>query len=322
MSNTDNHIPKNILVTGGMGFLGRNLVKLLSESVDRIYVVDNLSTGRFDNSLNIAGFAQADVEQCSALQFEEWGFPRFDQVYNLACPASPPAYQQDMVSTLRTNYVGVDALLRYCAVAGTRFLQASTSEVYGDPECDVQSESYWGNTNPYGVRSCYDEGKRVAESLCFAYNTQRGVDTRIVRIFNTYGPGMQPDDGRVVSNFIVQALQGKDLTVYGTGDQTRSFCYVDDLVSGIVKLMNCTDESKSNPVNLGNPREFTMLQLAAVVLEATGSKSRIVFQPLPGDDPKQRKPDISRASVLLNWEPLTELIPGIKKTVDYFKGII
>lgn len=313
---------KNILVTGGAGFLGRNLVQRLVSAGNNVYVLDNLSTGRLDPELKVSKFVQADVEQASALQFAEWGFPRFDQVYNLACPASPPAYQQDMVSTLRTNYTGVDNLLRYCAISGARFLQASTSEVYGDPECDVQSESYWGNTNPYGVRSCYDEGKRVAESLCYAYHTQHKVDTRIVRIFNTYGPGMQPDDGRVVSNFIVQALQGKDLTVYGSGEQTRSFCYVDDLTAGIVALMECNDKSKSNPVNLGNPTAFTMLQLAAVVLEITGSKSRIVFHPLPGDDPKQRSPDIARATALLSWTPHTQLVEGITRTVNYFKGIV
>lgn len=308
---------KRILVTGGAGFVGSHLCDKLIKEGNHVICLDNLFTGSMDNINHLLDhpefeFVKHDVKE----PFDA----KVDQIYNLACPASPPFYQEDMVDTAKVCFLGTLNMLELAEKNGARILQASTSEVYGDPEMHPQKESYRGCVNPVGIRSCYDEGKRVAETLFFSYHLQHNVDTRIIRIFNTYGPRMNPDDGRVVSNFIVQALKGEDLTVYGDGNQTRSFCYVDDLVEGIYRMME--NDSFTGPVNLGNPGEFTMLELAEKVLKFTDSKSRLIHCPLPGDDPTKRRPDISLAKENLNWQPEIKLDEGLLKTIEYFKSVI
>jgi UDP-glucuronate decarboxylase len=304
---------KRILVTGGAGFLGSHLVKRLIE-YNEVIVADNLFTG---NKQNIQQFF-------SNPNFEfirhDITFPLYvevDEIYNLACPASPVHYQKNPVQTLKTNVHGAINMLGLAKRVGARILQASTSEVYGDPTIHPQVENYWGNVNPIGIRSCYDEGKRAAETLFFDYHRQYDLSIKVVRIFNTYGPNMSLNDGRVVSNFIKQALLGEDITIYGDGSQTRSFCYVDDLIDGIVKFMDSPKEL-TGPMNLGNPTEFTMVQLAELVINLTNSKSKIIYQPLPQDDPRQRKPDIGYAKQL-GWEPNINLLEGLTKTIEYFK---
>ncbi len=304
-----------ILVTGGAGFIGSHLCERLLNSGNDVLCLDNFYTGRRENILSLLDnhhfeFIRHDVTQPILLEV--------DQVYNLACPASPIHYQYNPVKTVKTSVMGTINMLGLAKRVHARILQASTSEIYGDPEIHPQPEEYWGNVNPIGVRSCYDEGKRLAETLMMDYHRQNKVDTRIARIFNTYGPRMCEDDGRVVSNFIVQALRGEPLTLYGAGDQTRSFCYVDDMVEALIRLMN-TDELYE-PVNLGNPVEFTIKQLAEEVLRISGSNSTITYHTLPQDDPKQRKPDISRAQELLKWNPTIQLNEGLKRTIAYFKA--
>ena len=303
-----------ILITGGAGFLGSHLCDKLLAQGHEIVCLDNLFTGSKANIAHLLGnpnfeFVRHDV--IDPFKYE------VDQIYNLACPASPPHYQYNPIKTTKTSVMGAINCLGLAKRVKARVFQASTSEVYGDPSVHPQPESYWGNVNPIGRRSCYDEGKRVAETLFFDYHRENKVDIRIVRIFNTYGPRMHPNDGRVVSNFIVQALKGENLTVYGDGTQTRSFCYVDDLLEGFVRLMN--QDATVGPVNIGNPGEFTMLELAEQVLKLTKSKSKIVHQPLPADDPKQRRPDITLAKKYLKWEPKVPLAEGLKKTIAYFK---
>ena len=304
-----------ILVTGGAGFLGSHLCDRLIGEGHEVICVDNLFTGQKANVAHLAAnpnfeFVRHDV--IDPFKFE------VEQIYNLACPASPPHYQYNAIKTVKTSVMGAINCLGLAKRTRARVFQASTSEVYGDPAVHPQPESYWGNVNPIGIRSCYDEGKRVAETLFMDYHRQNQVDIRIVRIFNTYGPRMHPNDGRVVSNFIVQALRGDDITIYGDGTQTRSFCYVDDLIEGFVRLMN--QNAVTGPINIGNPGEFTMLQLAELTLRLTGSKSKIVHRPLPGDDPKQRRPDITLAKKhLANWGPTVVLEEGLARTIDYFK---
>lgn len=309
---------KRILVTGGAGFLGSNLCKRLVEDKNNyVIALDNLFTGRMSNIEQLMGLPN--------FEFIKWDIVdpidiQVDQIYNAACPASPPAYQKSPTSTTKTCILGVLNMLELAKKYGATLLQFSTSEVYGDALVHPQAEGYWGNVNPIGIRSCYDEGKRCGETLCFDYNREFGTRIKVIRIFNTYGPGMDPKDGRVVSNFVLQALADQDITVYGEGMQTRSFCYVDDLINGIVKMMN-SREDFIGPVNLGNPGEFTMLELAQKVIDMTGSKSKLVFCPLPGDDPKQRKPDISLAKKELDWAPTIPLDEGLKKTIAYYRTI-
>lgn len=303
-----------ILLTGGAGFLGSNLSAKLTSLGHNLTVIDDLSTGRLDNlepllKAGLITFVNHDVRE----PFEA----DIDFILNFACPASPIHYQADPVKTMETNFLGIVNMLHLARKTGAKLLQASTSEIYGDPIESPQIESYWGNVNPIGIRSCYDEGKRAAETLCFDYFRQYNVDTRVIRIFNTYGPGMAVGDGRVVSNFIVQALKNEDITIYGDGKQTRSFCFVDDLVEGIISLMNL-ENRPVNPINLGNPNEFTMLELAQLILKITHSESKLIFKDLPSDDPRQRKPDIRSAKNQLNWEPKIELLEGITKTAAYF----
>lgn len=303
-----------ILITGGAGFLGSHLSDRLIEQGHEVICLDNFFTGRKSNIQHLIGnpsFELVRHDVIDPFKFE------VDRIYNLACPASPPHYQYNPIKTMKTSVVGAINCLGLAKRVKARVFQASTSEVYGDPNVHPQPESYWGHVNPIGLRSCYDEGKRAAETLFFDYHRENGVDIRVIRIFNTYGPRMLPDDGRVVSNFIVQALQGKDLTVYGEGSQTRSFCYVDDLVDGFMRFME--QDKTVGPMNLGNPGEFTMLQLAELVLKKVGGKSKITHLPLPSDDPKQRKPDISLAKDVLGWEPKVPLEQGIEKTISYFK---
>jgi UDP-glucuronate decarboxylase len=303
-----------ILITGGAGFLGSHLSDRLIEQGHEVICLDNFFTGRKSNIQHLIGnpsFELVRHDVIDPFKFE------VDRIYNLACPASPPHYQYNPIKTMKTSVVGAINCLGLAKRVKARVFQASTSEVYGDPNVHPQPESYWGHVNPIGLRSCYDEGKRAAETLFFDYHRENGVDIRVIRIFNTYGPRMLPDDGRVVSNFIVQALQGKDLTVYGEGSQTRSFCYVDDLVDGFMRFME--QDKIIGPMNLGNPGEFTMLQLAELVLKKVGGKSKITHLPLPSDDPKQRKPDISLAKDVLGWEPKVPLEQGIEKTISYFK---
>jgi UDP-glucuronate decarboxylase len=304
-----------ILVTGGAGFLGSHLCDRLAKRGFHVVCMDNLYTGSEENISHLLGltnfeFLQQDVVEPVDLQF--------DVIYNLACPASPPHYQRDPVATTRTSVLGAMNMLDLARKNNIPILQASTSEVYGDPEIHPQTETYWGNVNPIGDRSCYDEGKRCAETLFFDYHRQYATQVRVVRIFNTYGPRMHPNDGRVVSNFIVQALLGQDLTIYGDGRQTRSFCYVDDMIDGFLNMMESSN-SFIGPVNLGNPNEFTMLELAEKVRELIGGSSKLVFKPLPSDDPKQRKPDISLAKEKLSWVPTIELEEGLSKTIEYFR---
>jgi UDP-glucuronate decarboxylase len=310
---------KKILVTGGAGFLGSHLCDRLVDEGHHVLCVDNYFTGskkNIEHLLDKKNFEVIRQDVCFPLYVE------VDEIYNLACPASPFYYQWDPIQTMKTSILGSYNLLGLAKRTGAKILQASTSEVYGDPKVHPQPETYWGNVNPLGVRSCYDEGKRAAESLFMDYYRVHGVKTKIVRIFNTYGPRMAEDDGRVVSNFIVQALQGKDITVYGDGMQTRSFCYVDDLLDVMQAMMNHTDDSFTGPINIGNPGEFTIWELANKVIELTGSSSQILQQPLPQDDPKQRRPDITQAKAMLNWEPKINLEQGLIKTIDYFKQVI
>ena len=304
-----------ILITGGAGFLGSHLCERLLEKGNEVICLDNFFTGRKENIshlLDNKNFESVRHDVTEPILLE------VDQIYNMACPASPVHYQYNPVKTVKTSVMGAINMLGMAKRVKARILQASTSEVYGDPLVHPQTEDYYGNVNSIGLRSCYDEGKRVAETLFMDYHRQNGVDTRIVRIFNTYGPRMLENDGRVVSNFIVQALRGDELTVYGSGEQTRSFCYVDDLVEGIIRLMNAETEDIHLPVNIGNPGEFTMNELATEVANAVGAKIKITHLPLPQDDPKQRQPNIERAKKLLNWQPTIPLAEGLKKTVAYF----
>ena len=309
---------KRILVTGGGGFLGSRLCEMLLEQGNEVICVDNFYTGAKRNIYHLLENPRFEVIR------HDVTFPLYvecDEIYNLACPASPIHYQRDPVQTVKTCVHGAINMLGLAKRIGAKILQASTSEVYGDPVVHPQVESYWGNVNPVGVRSCYDEGKRCAETLFSSYRMQCGLPTKIIRIFNTYGPRMHPNDGRVVSNFILQALQNREITIYGDGSQTRSFCYRDDLIDGMIRMMETADEV-TGPVNLGNPGEFTILQLAENVIELTGSKSRIVRMPLPADDPRQRKPDISLARRLLDWEPVTPLREGLTRTIEYFDRLL
>ena len=308
-----------ILVTGGAGFIGSHLCERLISEGNEVLCLDNFFTGRRENIFHLLDnprfeLLRHDVTEPILLEV--------DQIYNLACPASPIHYQSNPVKTVKTNVMGTINMLGMAKRVRARILQASTSEVYGDPAVHPQTEDYWGNVNCIGPRSCYDEGKRVAETLMMDYHRQSGVDTRIVRIFNTYGTRMLQNDGRVVSNFIVQALRGEELTIYGDGSQTRSFCYVSDLVDGIIRLMNAEGEDIHQPVNLGNPREFTMNELADEVGKALGNGVKVTHMPLPQDDPRQRKPNIERAKTLLGWQPKVQLAEGLKKTVEYFASVV
>lgn len=307
-----------VLVTGGAGFLGSHLCDRLLADGNDVICVDNLFTGSKDNIRHLLEnpyfeFIRHDVTQPL--------FVECDQIYNLACPASPKWYQKDPIYTFQTSVYGAMNCLGLAKRTGARILQASTSEVYGDPNIQPQPESYWGNVNTIGIRSCYDEGKRAAETLFFDYHRKHDVDIKVMRIFNTYGPRMDIGDGRVVSNFIVQALRGEDITIYGEGNQTRSFCYVDDLIEGMVRLMNSRD-GFTGPVNIGNPGEFTIKELAEIVIELTGSGSKLVYEPLPSDDPTQRKPLIDLAKKELNWEPHIQLREGLKRTIEYFSKVV
>jgi UDP-glucuronate decarboxylase len=309
---------KRVLVTGGAGFIGSHLCSRLLEAGNQVLCVDNFFTGTRANVGALLG--HPDFE----LMRHDVTFPLFvevDEIYNLACPASPVHYQFDPVQTTKTSVIGAVNMLGLAKRLRIPILQASTSEVYGDPAIHPQVESYWGNVNPIGPRSCYDEGKRCAETLFFDYHRQHKLKIKVARIFNTYGPHMHPNDGRVVSNFIVQALRGEDITIYGSGEQTRSFCYVDDLVRGLMALM-ATDDTVTGPINLGNPGEFTMLELAQQVIEQTGSSSKLVFQPLPQDDPRQRQPNIAQAQDKLGWDPVVPLHDGLGKTIDYFRAMV
>ena len=309
---------QTILVTGGGGFLGSHLCERLLASGHDVICVDNFFTGSKENIrhlLDHSGFELVRHDVTWPLYLE------VDAIYNMACPASPVHYQHDPVQTTKTSVLGAINLLGMAKRLKIPILQASTSEVYGDPAVHPQKEEYWGNVNPIGTRSCYDEGKRCAETLFFDYNRQLGLSIKVVRIFNTYGPRMQINDGRVVSNFIVQALKNEDITIYGDGSQTRSFCFVSDLIDGLVKMMQ-TGPEVTGPINLGNPGEFTMLELAEKVIKMTGSSSKLVFRPLPKDDPVRRKPDISKAEKILNWHPAVPLDEGLKKTIEYFSSIL
>jgi len=302
-----------ILVTGGAGFIGSHLCERLLREGNDVICLDNFFTGRRENVFTLLGNSRFELVRHDVI---EPILLEVDQIYNMACPASPVHYQYNPVKTVKTSVMGMINMLGLAKRVRARILQASTSEVYGDPEVHPQPETYWGNVNPIGIRSCYDEGKRIAETLMMDYHRQNNVDTRIVRIFNTYGPRMQEGDGRVVSNFVVQALKGEELTLYGAGEQTRSFCYVDDLVEGLIRLMNT--EGVHDPVNIGNPNEFTIRELAEEVAMICGSQVRIKYMPLPPDDPRQRKPDITRARELLRWNPTIELREGLGRTVSYF----
>jgi UDP-glucuronate decarboxylase len=309
------HYVPRILVTGGAGFIGSFLCERLLETGAEVLCVDNFFTGRRSNVAHLLTNPRFEIMR------HDVTFPLYvevDQIYNLACPASPVHYQFDPVQTTKTSVHGAINMLGLAKRTRAKILQASTSEVYGDPNIHPQPEEYWGNVNPIGIRSCYDEGKRCAETLFFDYHRQHGVKIKVARIFNTYGPRMHPNDGRVVSNFIVQALQGKDITLYGDGQQTRSFCYVSDLVDGLMRLMNSGDDV-TGPINIGNPGEFTIRQLAEKVIKMTGATSRLIHLPLPQDDPKQRKPDITKAQGVLGWQPTIDLENGLKPTIAYFE---
>lgn len=309
---------KRILITGGAGFLGSHLCERLLSDGHEVICVDNFFTGSKKNVAHLLDNSRFELIR------HDVTFPLYvevDEIYNLACPASPIHYQHDPVQTTKTSVHGAINMLGLAKRVGAKIFQASTSEVYGDPEVHPQTEEYWGRVNPIGIRACYDEGKRCAETLFFDYYRQHNLRIKVARIFNTYGPRMRPDDGRVVSNFIVHALEGEDITIYGDGKQTRSFCYVDDLINGIVKLMDSDDEI-TGPVNLGNPNEFTMLELASKVIELTGSTSKLTYEPLPSDDPTQRQPDISYARQILDWKPELQLDEGLSKTIGYFGKLV
>ena len=305
---------KRILVTGGAGFIGSHLCERLLNEGNEIICLDNFFTGSKDN---IRHLLHNDHFELVRHDITKEYYAEVDQIYNLACPASPPHYQYNAIKTIKTSVLGAMYMLGLAKRCNATILQASTSEVYGDPKVHPQKEDYWGNVNPIGIRSCYDEGKRCAETLMMDYHRQNAVDTRIVRIFNTYGPNMAMNDGRVVSNFIIQALQGKDITIYGDGSQTRSFCYVSDLVDGMIRMMN-NQEHFIGPVNLGNPSERTILEFAELIIKLTNSNSKIVYKPLPMDDPVRRKPDISLAKEKLEWTPVVDIEAGLSKTIEYF----
>jgi len=307
---------KKILVTGGAGFLGSHLCEALLKHGNEVICMDNYFTGSKENIVHLLDnpyfeLYRHDITMPAHVEV--------DEIYNLACPASPVHYQYDPIKTIQTSVMGAINMLGVAKRTGAKILQASTSEVYGDPHVHPQPESYWGNVNPIGIRSCYDEGKRCAETLFFDYHRQNNVRIKVIRIFNTYGPHMHPNDGRVVSNFIVQALKGKDITIYGDGSQTRSFCYCDDLIRGMIAMMD-TPDTITGPINLGNPHEFTIKQLAELVIELTGAKSKLIYEPLPSDDPTQRQPIIDQAKAILNWEPTVQLREGLVKTIEYFEN--
>lgn len=311
------HLRRRVLVTGGAGFLGSHLCDRLVEEGADVICMDNLFCGQKDNVSHLLSnpnfeFMRHDITNPIFLEV--------DEIYNLACPASPFHYQHNPVKTLKTSVHGAINMLGMAKRTGAKILQASTSEIYGDPNIHPQHEEYWGNVNPIGIRACYDEGKRAAETLFFDYNRQHNIEIRVVRIFNTYGPRMHPNDGRVVSNFIVQALSNKDITIFGDGKQTRSFCYVNDLVRGLMAMMN--QSNSIGPINLGNPNEFTIHELAKTILDITGSKSKIIFRDLPSDDPKQRQPDIGKARDILKWEPKVQLNEGLNETITYFEDLL
>ena len=309
---------KRILITGGAGFLGSQLCEKLLNEDHEVICLDNYFTGQKENITHLLKNPYFEIIRHDVtMPF----FIEVDEIYNLACPASPIHYQYNPIKTIKTSVMGAINMLGLAKRIKAKILQASTSEVYGDPEVHPQTESYWGNVNPIGERSCYDEGKRCAESLFVNYHKQNDVRIKIIRIFNTYGPKMHPNDGRVVSNFIMQALQNKDITIFGNGTQTRSFCYVDDLLDGLVRMMD-TDDSIIGPINMGNPNEFSMNELASLVIKLTDSKSKLIYLPLPSDDPLQRKPDITKAKEILDWEPKIELEEGLKETIKYFKKFV
>lgn len=315
---TSRYDSKRILVTGAAGFLGSHLCERLVAEGHDVLGIDNYFTGRRSNVAHLLGETNFEMMR------HDVTFPLFvevDEIYNLACPASPVHYQYDPVQTTKTSVHGAINMLGLAKRTGAKILQASTSEVYGDPDQHPQTEEYWGNVNPIGPRSCYDEGKRCAETLFFDYHRQNNVRIKVMRIFNTYGPRMHPEDGRVVSNFIMQALTGQPITIYGDGSQTRSFCYVDDLIDGMMKLMQSPDEC-TGPINIGNPSEFTIRQLAEKVVEMVGNEAQLVFRDLPVNDPMQRRPDISRAHKILGWQPTVELEQGLGKTIDYFRALV
>ncbi len=310
---------KRVLITGGAGFIGSHLCEKLLKENNEVIALDNFFTGNKSNIIHLLDNPYFEmVRHDVTMPF----YAEVDEIYNLACPASPVHYQYNAIKTVKTSVMGAINMLGLAKRVNAKILQASTSEVYGDPTVHPQTETYWGNVNILGGRSCYDEGKRVAETLFYNYYKQNKVRIKIARIFNTYGPNMHPDDGRVVSNFIVQALQNKDITIYGEGTQTRSFQYIDDLIEGLCSLMNNTDEDFYGPVNIGNPNEFTILELAQNIIELTNSKSKLVFLPLPEDDPMQRKPDISKAREQLKWEPNIQLKEGLAKTINYFENLL
>lgn len=311
-----NNISKKILITGGAGFIGSHLCEKLLNEGNYIICLDNFFTGSKDNIQHLIGNRKFElIEHDITKEF----FAEVDQVYNLACPASPPHYQYDAIKTTKTSILGIINMLELAKRTNATILQASTSEVYGDPKVHPQTEDYWGNVNPIGIRSCYDEGKRCAETLMMDYHRQHNVDIRIVRIFNTYGPNMDMNDGRVVSNFIVQALKGEDITIYGDGLQTRSFCYVDDLVDGLIKMMGVNGDKFIGPVNLGNNSERSILDFAKMIIKMTESKSKIIHKKLPSDDPIRRRPDLTLAKQELNWQPTTDIKIGLEKTIQYFE---
>lgn len=317
MLQMDNYHRKRILITGGAGFLGSHLCERLLNEGNEIFCLDNFFTGTKENVAHLIDSPYFEIIR------HDVEFPlhlEVDEIYNLACPASPPHYQHNPIHTNKTSVLGAINMLGLAKRQNAKIMQASTSEVYGDPHVHPQTEDYWGNVNPIGIRSCYDEGKRCAETLFFDYYREHNLKIKVARIFNTYGPNMHPNDGRVVSNFIIQALKGEDITIYGDGSQSRSFCYVDELIDGFIRLMASDDFT--GPVNLGNPVEFTIKELAEKIIEMTGSKSKLTLNPLPQDDPKQRQPDITLAKKELNWEPKIKLEQGLKKTIAYFDGLI
>lgn len=306
-----------IVVTGGAGFIGSHLIDRLLAQNHHVICVDNFFTGQRSNIQHLKNHPELELIEHDIV--EPLYLENIDHIYNLACPASPIHYQKNPIKTVKTSTAGMINMLGLAKKTGARILQASTSEIYGDPEVHPQPESYWGHVNPVGPRACYDEGKRVAETLCFDYHREHNLEIRVARIFNTFGPRMHPQDGRVVSNFIVQALKNDPITIYGAGDQTRSFCYVDDLVEGLIRLMN--QDKTTGPMNLGNPTELTIKELAETIISLTGSKSKLVYKELPEDDPKQRQPDIALAKKILNWEPTTDLETGLQRTIEYFRNL-